>query len=68
MNYKTCTLEELVKHIDSNVKTACISLADSPTSKIHVISSTVGFFQGVCLARGLEYDYYATIRKWLDLI
>ena len=54
MNCKTCTLNELVEHMNLIINETCKRLDDSPRSKAEVVSSMIGFFQGVCAVR----DFY----------
>jgi len=67
MNYKTCTLEELIAYIDSGCQKSAIALADSPKSLAWGLSNHIGFFQGICYMRDFNYEFCETVYKWQNM-
>ena len=68
MNCKTCTLNELVEHMNLIINETCKRLDDSPRSKAEAVSSMIGFFQGVCAVRDFYYKFEETTAKWNEMI
>lgn len=56
LNYQIATFEEVRERIDSVIRAAASSLSDSPKSKAFQVNNHIGFFQGVCAARGFKYS------------
>ena len=67
INYKTAGAEEITSFIEKAIKTIAKDLADSPKSRSMMVNNTIGFFQGVMMARGFDYDIFETVLKWADL-
>lgn len=64
IDYKTATFEEIYQHIDDIIIEVNASPEFNAKSKAFQVANHLGFFQGVCMARGFQYTVN-DIKKWL---
>lgn len=65
IDYQKVTYDELYAHVDAIIEEINKSTEFSDKSKAFLAANHLGFFQGVCMARGFNYSIN-DIKKWLQ--
>jgi hypothetical protein len=65
INYQTASQTDLRNHFDVAIRDVYTKLKDSPISRQGRINELIGTYMGICLGRGLDYDF-EQIGFWKD--